>query len=107
MTGSVPGANASGAAERSHPSAAPAAVDDAGWAAAARAALAAADAQLAQRFDAYADIDRLLADRAAAVDAQVLAAWQRCIPADAGMALFAVGGYGRAGCSRSPTSTCS
>ncbi|MCM2336999.1 MAG: [protein-PII] uridylyltransferase, partial [Pseudomonas sp.] len=96
MTGSDPGANASGAAERSDPTAAAVAVDDAGWAAAARAALAAADAQLAARFDADADIDRLLGDRAAAVDAQVLAAWQRCIPADAGMALFAVGGYGRA-----------
>ena len=69
--------------------------DDAGWAARAREELAQADAGFAQRFDADADIDRLLAERAAAVDVLVQAAWQRCIPPEAELALFAVGGYGR------------
>ncbi|MBW3550697.1 MAG: [protein-PII] uridylyltransferase [Proteobacteria bacterium] len=58
--------------------------------------MAAADAGFAGRFDAGADdIDRLLAERAAAADVQVHAAWQRCIPPEAPLALFAVGGYGR------------
>lgn len=66
-------------------------------AAAIRSALAAVDAGLAQRFDSdpEADIDRLLQARAAAVDAQVRVAWSACIPADAALALFAIGGYGR------------
>ncbi|MFC7300738.1 [protein-PII] uridylyltransferase [Cognatiluteimonas weifangensis] len=68
---------------------------DAGWAAAARAALAATDAALAARFDRNDDIDALIAERTRAVDAWVRAAWSRCIPADAPLALFAVGGYGR------------
>nr|WP_328230709.1 MULTISPECIES: [protein-PII] uridylyltransferase [Lysobacter] len=68
-----------------------------GTPAAIRAALSAVDAALAQRFDqdANADIDRLLRARADAVDTQVRAAWQLCIDADAPLALFAVGGYGR------------
>ena len=70
-------------------------LDDAAWAAEARQALAAADADLAGRFDADADIDRLLAARTTAADRQVLAAWQRCLGGDPGLALFAVGGYGR------------
>ncbi|MGY1425190.1 [protein-PII] uridylyltransferase [Lysobacter sp. A289] len=68
---------------------------DAVWAASARDELAVHDAGFAARFDADADIDRLLAERAAAVDVVVQAAWQRSIPADAELALFAVGGYGR------------
>src|SRR5690606_13668003 len=70
--------------------------DDAGWAAAARAALAGDDAAFAARFDAGEDIDRLLAARTRAVDEWVRQAWQRCIgqePTDIG--LFAIGGYGR------------
>src|SRR5690606_15358180 len=70
--------------------------DDAGWAAAARAALASDDAAFAARFDAGEDIDRLLAARTRAVDDWVRQAWERCIgqePTDIG--LFAIGGYGR------------
>jgi [protein-PII] uridylyltransferase len=68
---------------------------DAAWAAAARATLAADDAALAARFDRNDDIDVLVAARTHAVDALVREAWSRCIPADAPLALFAVGGYGR------------
>ena len=69
--------------------------DDARWAAAARGALTTSDAELAAGFDADMDIDRLLAARACAVDAQVRAGWQRCIAGDAPLCLLAVGGYGR------------
>ncbi len=69
--------------------------DDASWAVTVRAALAATDAALAARFDRNDDIDRLLAARTQAVDAQVRAAWVRCIDDAAPLALFAVGGYGR------------
>jgi [protein-PII] uridylyltransferase len=65
------------------------------WCAAARASLAAADAGLAARFDRGEDIDALLAARTRSVDALVLGTWSLCIPADAPLALFAVGGYGR------------
>jgi len=68
---------------------------DADWAAAARAQLAAADAAFATRFDQGEGIDRLLAERAAEVDLLVQGAWQRAIPDDADLALVAVGGYGR------------
>ena len=68
---------------------------DMAWVAEARAALAAHDARLAQGFDAGQHIDRLLAARANAVDGWVRKAWARCIPGDAPLALFAVGGYGR------------
>ncbi|PJJ99499.1 [protein-PII] uridylyltransferase [Lysobacteraceae bacterium NML91-0213] len=71
------------------------ACSDAGWAAEARAALADHDAQLAARFDEGEDVDRLLAARATAVDGWVRQAWARCVPSDAPLALFAVGGYGR------------
>jgi [protein-PII] uridylyltransferase len=74
---------------------APSAVTDAEWAAAARDALAASDAALATRFDAEADIDRLVADRTDAVDRHVQSAWRHCLPEGAALALFAVGGYGR------------
>ncbi|MDQ3206728.1 MAG: [protein-PII] uridylyltransferase [Pseudomonadota bacterium] len=74
--------------------------DDTAWSAQARETLAAADAGFAARFDAESfdagsGIDRLLAERAAAADVLVQAAWQRCIPPEAPLALFAVGGYGR------------
>ncbi|MBA3486708.1 MAG: nucleotidyltransferase domain-containing protein, partial [Lysobacter sp.] len=71
--------------------------DDADWVAAAKEALAQGDAVLAQRFDSDTgvDIDRLLSARAAAADAQVIAAWRRCIPEGSLLGLFAVGGYGR------------
>ncbi|WP_028838514.1 [protein-PII] uridylyltransferase [Thermomonas fusca] len=68
---------------------------DPAWSAAAKAAQARIDARLARRFDAGHPADRLIALRARAVDAQVRAAWRRCIPEDAPLALFAVGGYGR------------
>jgi [protein-PII] uridylyltransferase len=73
----------------------PASPDAAAWAVDARALLAQADAALASRFDKGGDIDDLLRDRARAVDAIVRDAWSRCMPADAPLALFAVGGYGR------------
>jgi [protein-PII] uridylyltransferase len=50
---------------------------------------------LAARFDRSEDIDHLLRARVQAVDAVVRDAWSRCINADAPLALFAVGGYGR------------
>lgn len=68
---------------------------DAGWASATRAALVQADARLAAQFDAGDDVDRLVAARASAVDALIRDAWTRCVPADAGLCLFAIGGYGR------------
>ncbi|RZA19342.1 MAG: [protein-PII] uridylyltransferase, partial [Lysobacteraceae bacterium] len=40
-------------------------------------------------------VDKLVALRARAVDELILDGWRRCVPADAGLALFAVGGYGR------------
>ncbi len=70
-------------------------VADAQWAAATRNAIAESDAALAARFDDNGDIDRLLAARAQKVDAVVREAWSHCIPQDAALSLFAVGGYGR------------
>ncbi|WP_295949344.1 [protein-PII] uridylyltransferase [uncultured Xanthomonas sp.] len=70
-------------------------VDDAGWAAAVRQLLAQTDARLSKRFDQGDDIDRLLALRARALDQLIRHAWSRCVPREAGLALFAVGGYGR------------
>lgn len=68
---------------------------DAAWAAATRSALAQADADLATRFDRGGDVDDLVAARAASVDGLIRAAWTRCLPENAGLALFAIGGYGR------------
>ncbi|MFO7340305.1 MAG: [protein-PII] uridylyltransferase [Lysobacteraceae bacterium] len=68
---------------------------DAAWAARAREELARTDAGLARRYGPDADIDRLLALRARAVDRILRQAWARCIPEGAPLALFAVGGYGR------------
>ena len=68
---------------------------DAAWTAATRASLAQVDAQLAAQFDQSVDVDRLVEQRATAVDALIRATWSRCVPTDAGLALFAIGGYGR------------
>lgn len=89
--GSTAGASSVGSAAR------PAAQEPGDQALAIRSALAAVSAGLAQRFDSDpdADIDRLLQARTGAVDTQVRAAWASCLPADASLALFAVGGYGR------------
>jgi len=48
-----------------------------------------------RRFDAVEDPGPLLRARAAEVDALIRETWTQCIPADANLALFAVGGYGR------------
>ena len=69
--------------------------EDAAWAATAAETLRGQDASFAQRFDADGDIERLLMARVIAVDGLVRQAWSRAIPADAGLSLFAVGGYGR------------
>ena len=61
----------------------------------ARARLAELDAELVRRFDAGEPAHRLSRSRAAGIDALVLDAWQRCLPAGAALSLFAVGGYGR------------
>lgn len=71
------------------------AVDDAGWSARARAQLAAGDDKLERRFGDPDRIDRMLALRARAMDHLLQEAWRRCLPEEAGLALFAVGGYGR------------
>lgn len=71
------------------------AADAAAWRDAARALLAGTGADLAARYDAGEDIDRLLAARSDAVDAIVRSAWARCIGAAAPLHLLATGGYGR------------
>ncbi len=68
---------------------------DSAWAAASRASLAQADARLAEQFDQGDSVDRLVALRAAAVDALIRDTWARCVPGEAGLVLFAIGGYGR------------
>ncbi len=68
---------------------------DAAWAAATRSALAQVDGELAARFDRGDDVDGLVAARASAVDSLIRTAWARCLPGNDGLALFAVGGYGR------------
>lgn len=65
------------------------------WVAESRASLVQIDQRLARRFDAGENVGRLVALRARAVDALIREAWRRCLPADAGLALFAIGGYGR------------
>lgn len=70
-------------------------VTDVDWAAATRQALQQADARLHRRFDQGDNIERLLALRARAADHLIRLAWQRCVPADSELSLFAVGGYGR------------
>ena len=68
---------------------------DTAWSAQARASLNASDARLAKRFDQGDEVDRLVALRARTADQLLKEAWARCMPADAPLALFAVGGYGR------------
>ncbi|MFT4196853.1 MAG: [protein-PII] uridylyltransferase [Pseudoxanthomonas sp.] len=70
-------------------------VDDAAWSAQARAQLAATDDRLERRSGDPDRIDRVLGLRARAMDQLLLAAWRRCLADAAGLALFAVGGYGR------------
>jgi [protein-PII] uridylyltransferase len=65
------------------------------WVADTRVSLTQIDQRLARRFDAGENVGRLVALRARAVDALIREAWRRCLPADAGLALFAIGGYGR------------
>ena len=69
--------------------------DEAAWLQLARDTLAQADAELAARFDRGEGVDRLVASRARTVDGLIRDAWSRCIPGEAKLALFAVGGYGR------------
>jgi [protein-PII] uridylyltransferase len=73
----------------------PAAPTDAAWAASARGRLAEVDAALAARFDRNEDVDALLHARAHVADGLIREACAQCIPADAPLALFAVGGYSR------------
>ncbi|TMN25582.1 [protein-PII] uridylyltransferase [Pseudoxanthomonas sp. X-1] len=68
---------------------------DGAWSQQARAALAATDEKLARRYEDLDRIDHVLALRARAVDHLLREAWRRCLPADSGLSLFAVGGYGR------------
>ena len=68
---------------------------DVQWAADARQSLVHTDARLCKRFEQGDNVERLLGLRARAVDELIREAWQRCVPAGAGLALFAVGGYGR------------
>lgn len=78
---------------------------DAALSAAIRAAMLATDQSLDARFDAAGfdavrDMDALTHARSSAMDAQVRRAWETCFSGDAassgrGLALFAVGGYGR------------
>ncbi len=69
--------------------------DNAAWQVLAKAELAAGDARRAQSFDAGVDIDALLADRSAQVDAVLADAYRRDFGALGGLALLATGGYGR------------
>ncbi|AZR26142.1 [protein-PII] uridylyltransferase [Xanthomonas vasicola pv. arecae] len=73
----------------------PGVAGDAEWAAQARPLLVHADMRLCKRFDQGEPIERLVALRARAVDQLMRNAWTRCIPADSGLSLHAVGGYGR------------
>ncbi|RJL91745.1 [protein-PII] uridylyltransferase [Xanthomonas vasicola] len=73
----------------------PGVAGDAEWAAQARPLLVHADMRLCKRFDQGEPIERLVVLRARAVDQLMRNAWTRCIPADSGLSLHAVGGYGR------------
>jgi [protein-PII] uridylyltransferase len=68
---------------------------DSEWSQQARTALAAVDEKLSRRFDDVERMDHVLALRARAVDQLLGEAWRRCFPAEIGLSLFAVGGYGR------------
>ncbi|GAB3302407.1 [protein-PII] uridylyltransferase [Luteimonas notoginsengisoli] len=69
--------------------------EEAAWLLRVRETLAETDAALAARFDSGEPVERLVAARARSIDGLIREAWSRCIPADAQLALFAVGGYGR------------
>ena len=73
-----------------------AAPDAAAWRDAARGGLAAMRADLARRFEAGDEVERLIDACRTATDAVVRDAWARGIPADAPLQLLATGGYGRA-----------
>ncbi len=60
-----------------------------------KAALKSADQSLAESFWSGAPVDMLVRTRAWVVEQILLTAWGRMFPADAGMALIAVGGFGR------------
>ena len=68
---------------------------DADWARQQQQRLGEQHAMLQARFDAGEPVDALLQARTRQVDATVRAAWRRCLPDDGGMALLALGGYGR------------
>ncbi len=58
-------------------------------------AMAAADECLANKFHQKKSVDELVKARAWVVDQLILNAWDNLIPADEGVALVAVGGFGR------------
>lgn len=66
------------------------------WQSTVKAELAAGDARRAQSFDAGADIDVVLADRSAQVDAVLRDAFRRDFGEAEGLSLLATGGFGRA-----------
>jgi [protein-PII] uridylyltransferase len=73
----------------------PESASDSDWREAAKAALAAHREKQRESFAAGTGIERLIAAHRAQIDAIVVSAWQRCLPADAEIALLATGGYGR------------
>ncbi len=70
------------------------AASDEEWRDAARGRLVALDAELAARFDAGEDAERLTRERARGADGLIISAWERCLGARA-LTLLATGGYGR------------
>ena len=68
---------------------------DGAWSARAREVLLEADARLDRRFGQTENPEKLIALRARAVDQLLRNAWVHCLPANSGLSLLAVGGYGR------------
>ena len=68
---------------------------DGAWSTRAREVLVEAEARLDRRFGQTENPEKLIALRARAVDQLLRNAWVQCLPADSGLSLFAVGGYGR------------
>jgi len=60
-----------------------------------KASLAMADERLAEKFYNKEDVNALVKARAWVVEQLILATWDKMIPADEGVALIAVGGFGR------------
>jgi len=58
-------------------------------------ALTEADACLTSKFEAREDVNQLVKARAWVVDQLILYAWDNLIPADEGISLVAIGGFGR------------